>query len=156
MSEDNSVVIDANVVIHGRGELPYNNIITSNRVYKEILSDMSKFKLESIDLKRLTPSEEVLSKVKSEADEKGLLVSDADCSIVALGLEKSSLVISDDKGVQNLCMVFNVDFDSYLGDTIEREMSFSVYCDNCGEGLGTDEDSCSFCGSSDFVRKRDN
>lgn len=154
MEGNSGVVIDANVVIHGRGDLPYNNIVTSERVYSEILSDMGKYKLEGLDLSSFKPSSDLLSEVRSKANENGLSVSDADCSIVALGLERDFLVISDDKGVQNLCMVFDVDFDSFLGDRIEEGMAFDTFCGNCGRSVDSSRDSCEFCGYSEFVRKR--
>jgi rRNA maturation endonuclease Nob1 len=155
MEGNSGVVIDANVVIHGRGDLPYDNVVTSERVYSEILSEMGKYKLEGPDLSSFKADSDLFSEVRLRADENGLSVSDADCSIVALGLERDLLVISDDKGVQNLCMFFSVDFDSFLGDKIEEEMVFDTVCDNCGRSVDGSLDSCGFCGHSKFVRKRD-
>ena len=154
MSTKEGVVIDANVIIHGRGNLPFQNIITSQDVYKEIKSEISQYKLQSLDLKTYKPRKETLEKVLQEASKYNLNVSEEDCSIIALGMEKNFAVISDDKELQNLCKLMNVDFDSFLGDRIDESLKFGYFCENCGSKRDGSENSCENCGSQSFVRKR--
>ena len=154
MTTREGVIIDANVIIHGRGDLPFQNIITSQSVYKEIKSQISQFKLQSLDLQTFKPKKETLEKVSQEASKYNLAVSEEDCSLIALGIEKNLTVISDDKELQNLCKLMDVSFDSFLGDRIEETMKFGFFCENCGSNRKDGEDVCESCGSQSFVRKR--
>ena len=153
MSANKQVIIDANVVIHGRGDLPYSKMLIPQKVYEEVKSDLSKLKLDSLGLNVLIPGKDVLDIVEEKKREINADVSEPDCSVAALGLERSAKVITDDKELQNLCWHLGVDFDSFLGEKISKKREFKILCDNCGYSLESMEDVCSRCGSTEANRK---
>jgi UPF0271 protein len=138
-------VIDANVIIHGRGF--DEKALTVPEVKEEIKSSQASRKLETIDIKSQRPSEESLEKVEEKKDEIHADVSDVDVKILALALSKNKELLTDDKELQNLGLHLDVDVSGFMEKKTDSKLSWKKVCSHCGR------ESCS-CGA-EKVRKID-
>jgi rRNA maturation endonuclease Nob1 len=145
------LVLDANTLMRGRGNLPPGDYITTPEVAEELKSQHSQNIYNNKDITVQTPDKEAVEKVNSKAEEINSPTSEADNSIVALALERDSKVVSDDKGVQNLCLWLDVDFQDYMREEVDERMKWERVCVDCGSEVSGDK--CSTCGSSNIERK---
>lgn len=145
------LVLDANTLIRGKGNLPQGEYITTPEVAEELRSQHSQNIYNNKDITIQTPAKEAEQEVESKAEEINSPTSEPDNSIVALALERSSRVLSDDKGVQNLCLWLEVDFQSFMRDEIDEKREWERVCVDCGSEVSGDK--CSTCGSSNIEKK---
>ena len=146
-------VIDANVLMHGRRNYNFEKAFTVPEVMDELESEDSKLKAETLDLQVRAPSEESLEKVEEKTEEIYAKVSEADKTLLALAIDQSEKIITDDKDLQNLASHMNVEFEAFMGEEIEEELEWIKVCSNCGKEITTLP--CSRCGSQDTRRKLD-
>lgn len=144
-----SRIVDANVVLHGRGELK-GDLVTVPEVYSEIKSQMGQFKLQNMKISQSQPSEESLRKVKQLSDDINSPTSETDENIVALGLDTGHSIVSDDRALQNLALHLETNFEGFLDDPVEEEREWKRVCENCGNEV--ESPPCS-CGSNSIRRK---
>lgn len=145
------LVLDANTLIRGRGNLPHGEYLTTPEVAEELKSQHSQNIYNNKDITVQSAGEEAVEKVNSKAEEINSPTSEPDNSIVALALERGSKVVSDDKGVQNLCLWLDIDFQGYMQDEVDERMRWETVCVDCGSKASGGK--CSTCGSSNIERK---
>jgi rRNA maturation endonuclease Nob1 len=145
------LVLDANVLMRGRGNLPRGEYITTPEVAEELKSQHSQNIYNNKDITIQAVGEDALQKVQKKSEEINSPTSKPDNSIVALALERDSTVLSDDKGVQNLCLWLDIEFQSYMRDEADKCMKWETVCVDCGSNVSGEK--CSVCGSSNVERK---
>lgn len=145
------LVLDANTLIRGRGNLPRGEYITTPEVAEELKSQHSQNIYNNKDITVQAPGDESVEKVNSKAEEIKSPTSKADNTVVALAFERGSKVLSDDKGVQNLCLWMEVDFQAYMREEVDERMKWDVVCVDCGSSASGER--CSVCGSGNIERK---
>lgn len=145
------LVLDANTLIRGRGNLPHGEYITTPEVAEELKSQHSQNIYSNNDIAVQTPGEDAVQKVRSKAEEINSPTSEPDNSIVALALERDSKIVSDDKGVQNLCLWLDIEFQGYMQEEVDERMKWETVCVDCGNEASGGK--CSSCGSSNIERK---
>lgn len=144
-------VLDTNVFLRGKSVPDFDGYLTVPAVKQEIRSDRGISKLEVTDVKFYEPSENAMEKVSLKAEDIGSQVSSTDMKLVALALEKDSVLVTDDRDMQNLCSHLEVKFQGFMDEAIGQERVWVKKCSNCGETV--DEEACKNCGSTDTVRK---
>ncbi|MFB6292357.1 MAG: NOB1 family endonuclease [Candidatus Nanohaloarchaea archaeon] len=144
-------VIDANVVIHGRGSYRFESAYTVPEVMDEMESSEARIKFDTNDIEVREPSSEYVKKVWRKSEEINARTSEADEKLLALGIELGEPVVTDDRGVQNLALHLDAEFRSFMQDPVEEKRSWAVVCENCGSKV--EGDSCDRCGSSQLRRK---
>lgn len=137
--------------MRGRGNLPEGKYVTTPSVAEELKSQYSKNIYHNNEIKIHEPSEEYREKVRAKAEDISSPTSEEDNSLVAIGLERDGTVVSDDRGVQNLCLWLGVDFQGYMEDEISERMEWEIACLDCGSNVSGSV--CSVCGSSNIERK---
>lgn len=151
--EHDTIVIDANVIIRGRGRVPDSQIVLVPSVVEEMKSEMSETLVKSLDYSVDTPSESSKRTVSEVADNVKSLTSEADQEIAAVALERDIPVLTDDVELQNLCIHLGVDVEGYMDEAIEEKFVNERVCVNCGaEG---DSEKCPNCGSTRFRFRQD-
>lgn len=150
--ESGKVVVDANVLIHSRAQFPFEKAVVPPGVHQEIKSGMSKLKMEKLELEVVEPSENSLEKVREKSGEIFSPTSEEDEQALALAMDKSIVLVTDDKALQNLALHLGVDFDSFNTDKVTEKREWRKVCENCGSKVSTLP--CPRCGSRSLRRKR--
>ncbi len=145
------LVLDANTLMRGRGNLPRGEYITTPEVAEELRSQSSQNIYENRDIDVVPASDEEMEKVRERSKEISSPTSEPDESIVALALERGGRVVSDDKAVQNLCLWLDVGFQGFMEDEVDEKMEWEVKCVDCGSSVSGSK--CGTCGSSNIERK---
>ncbi len=145
------LVLDANTLMRGRGNLPSGEYITTPEVAEELRSQSSQNIYENRDINLVSAPEDKLDKVKKKSQEISSPTSTPDETIVALALDRGGRVVSDDKGVQNLCLWLDVSFQGFMEGEVEERMEWEVKCVDCGSKVSGEK--CGVCGSSNIERK---
>lgn len=152
-SETEKAVVDANVLIHSRGQFPVKTALMPPSVYGEVKSEISQLKMEKLNVQPIDPSEESLDKVKVKSQEISSPTSKQDERALALAIDQNILLITDDKALQNLALYLEADFDTFNTEKVSEKRSWKMVCDNCGTEVSSLP--CSRCGSRNLSRKRD-
>ena len=152
-SKPEKVVVDANVLIHSRAQFPFQKAVMPPTVHEEIESEMSRFKMEKLDLDVIQPSESSIEKVEEKSEEICSPTSSQDESALALALDKQIPLFTDDKALQNLALHLGHSFEGFNTEEVSEKRSWKMVCDNCGREVSSLP--CSHCGSSSLSRKRD-
>jgi len=139
-------VVDANVIIHGRGL--NEKLVSIPEVIDELKSQQAKTGLNSFNVETRICSEENLEKVQEKSESINSETSEVDEKVLALALDLNEVLITDDKGLQNLAHHIGVDVEGFMDPVTDKVMSWKMVCPSCGS-----EDSCS-CGVSQ-IRKLD-
>lgn len=145
-------VLDANVLIHSRGQYPYEKVLIPPSVHQEIKSEISQLKMEKLDLNVERPSKEFLEEIREKSREIFSPTSDQDEEALALALEKEVPLVTDDKALQNLALYLGADFETFNTERISEKREWEKRCENCGAEVSGDE--CSRCGSTSLRRAR--
>ena len=146
-------VVDANVLIHGRGQLPVDKVYMPPSVNEEVKSQMSSLKMQKFDLKVVKPSRDSIKKVKNKSEEISSPTSEQDEEALALAIDRSIPLVTDDKALQNLALHIGADFESFNTEKISEKRAWKKVCSNCGKDVSNLP--CSRCGSRSLDRKRD-
>lgn len=126
-------VIDANVFIHAAGlNLRFEEPVTVPEVVEELESRgaSDRYDLSPVDVYQ--PSPEAVEEVEKEAEGKGEELSDADVQVLALALERGSVLVTDDYGVQNVASSLGVEYQEFRQEGIEEELEWNRVCSSCG------------------------
>lgn len=147
-----AAVIDTNVLIHGRGNLEYDDIYVVEGVVEEAKSRRGKNVLRNLDYDVFRPSRDALDQVERKSDEINSPTSSVDEELVALAKEKDAVLVTDDKAMQNLCLHLDVKFDGFHDPGLEERQEWKKLCENCGMDVSTPP--CPRCGSRRIRRKQ--
>lgn len=146
-------VLDANVIIHSRGQIPVEKVYITEKVFEEIESNSGRMVLEKLDFVKVNPSEEPLNRVRDKSREINSPTSPEDEGALALAIDQDLTLITDDKALQNLALHLGADFEGFNMDEIVEKRRWVKVCDNCGSEVSCAP--CSSCGSRSVTRKRD-
>ncbi len=138
-------VVDANVIIHGRGSYGFETAIMVPEVLEEVESSKGRNNLRNIDYEVRNPSEQALNKVRSISDEINSPTSSEDEKLLALAMDMKTKLFTDDKPLQNLALHLEADFKGFLDSKTEEKYRWELRCSNCGKKV-TDSQ-CPRCGS---------
>lgn len=133
-------VIDANVIIHGRGL--EGKMVTIPEVMDELKSRDANISLHSFNVEKLRCSEENLEKVKEKSREINAKTSEVDEKLLALALDLDEVLVTDDKELQNLGLHLEADIEGFLDSVTDKKMAWKMVCSSCGKAS-----ECN-CGSS--------
>lgn len=147
------VVVDANVLIHSRGQFSFQKVLMPSSVQQEVISEMGKLKMEKLDVSVMEPSNPSLERVKEKSDDINSPTSSQDEEALALALDKQLTLVTDDKALQNLSLHFEHDFEGFNTEGIDEKRVWKRVCGNCGVDVSSLP--CPRCGSQSSQRKRD-
>jgi len=142
-------VVDTNVIIHGRGL--DEKALTTPEAIAELKSDYSKTRSLALDIETAQPSKESIEKVEQKSREICSSTSEVDESLLALAIDREVVLMTDDKGLQNLAHHLEAKVEGFLDDVASRKISWVMKCPSCGKET---EKMCTSCGINP-VRKRD-
>lgn len=145
------VVIDTNVILHGRKATDIQRMYTVPEVEKELKSSEANRREQNLDLSIQRPGKECLRKVKEESNKINSPTSDNDEKLVALALTLGKTLVTDDKAMQNLALRLDIDFSGYMEEKIEETREWKKICVNCGKQVSSPP--CPHCGHQNLTRK---
>lgn len=124
-------VIDANVIIHGRGL--NEELVTVPEVIEELNSGKALQGLNSFQVESRECSQDSLEKVREKSSEINAKTSDTDEKLLALALDLQKPVFTDDKELQNLSLHLDAEIEGFLDDIPDEKLSWEMKCTRCGE-----------------------
>lgn len=141
------VVLDTSAIIYLNDFRKFDEIFTVDSVVKEVVDKISEMKLTSLKLKILEPKKETIQKVESVAKSTGDLekLSKTDLEILAAAVESDSIIISDDRNIQNVAEKLGIGYISIFNKKITKLIIWKNYCRNCKKFF--ENDLCPVCGS---------
>ncbi|MBU7014344.1 MAG: hypothetical protein HXS52_10775 [Theionarchaea archaeon] len=146
-------ILDASAIISGFVDNGY----TVPEVIQEIRDYSSEFTMESLiasgKLQIEEPSEEAVSEVECAVGKTKDTLSATDVKVVALALDLDGCVVSGDYGIQNVCEVLDVPYESAGVKGIEEIFRWEFVCVGCGRKFGHALTECPFCGNR-VIRRR--
>lgn len=145
------VVVDANVIIHSKRGKKFDQAYSVKEVIKELESTEAKRKADTMDLIKEDPGKEAVNEIKEISDKINSPTSDADEKLASLALEKELKLLTDDKALQNLAEIKDIDYSSFMDTEIERPLEWTLKCKNCGQKV--EASPCHLCGSEQIERK---
>jgi len=148
-----AAVLDANVIIHSRGQIPVKKVYITEKVFEEIESTSGRMVLEKLEYSMANPSEESLDRVRDKSSEINSPTSSEDESALALAIDKDLSLLTDDKALQNLALHLEADVEGFNTNEVSEKRRWRKVCDNCGNEVA--DARCSSCGSRSVIRKRD-
>ena len=144
-------IVDSNVIIHGSKIRNLGEIYTVPGVQKEMKSQDASRSIQNSGINLMKAPEQEVSKVEQVSDRINSPTSEVDEKLVALALSTNTKVISDDKGVQNLALHLEIEFEGFMEEAITEEREWKKVCDRCGQERSNP--TCRRCGSESFERK---
>ncbi|MFH0859724.1 MAG: PIN domain-containing protein [Candidatus Altiarchaeota archaeon] len=102
------------------------------------------------DIKVLNPSENALAAALEAARATGDVgsLSETDLDVIALALQTSGSIVSDDYAIQNVASHLSIKFEPTAQDGIRKKVKWVKRCSGCGKTYGAEYDGdCSVCGS---------
>ena len=120
--------------------------------------------LEAAELVWATPSEDALSKARELATKTGDMagLSSVDFDLLALAVERGSVLVTDDYRLQNLCELAGIAWSSVTTEGIRSMWSWQLRCSGCRSIVDTPDSpspdknlgNCRECGSELVLRRR--
>ncbi|WP_153550466.1 hypothetical protein [Candidatus Nanohalobium constans] len=144
-------VVDANVLIHSRGQFSFNSALIPPSVEHEVKSNMAQMKMQKLDLTVMDPSDSSLDSVRDKSDEINSPTSEQDEEALALAIDNQVPLITDDKALQNLALHLGAEFDSFNTEKVDEKRKWKSVCGNCGAEISTPP--CPRCGHRSLHRK---
>jgi len=124
-------VVDANVIIHGRGL--NEKLVTVPEALEELKSGSARTGLNSFNVETRICSDENLEKVEEKSDEIHSETSEVDEKLLALALDLNTSLITDDKGLQNLALHLDADVEGFMDPVTDKKLSWKMVCSQCGK-----------------------
>jgi len=120
-----------------------------DEVKKGFPSRKMEYFLESGQLSVASPSPETLKFIREKAEETGDIgrLSETDISILALALDLSAAIITDDYSVQNLADLLDISYITLNEQGIRRIWKWAYRCKGCGRIFYKEYKECPVCGS---------
>ena len=143
--------VDANVVIHGRRRNSFEEAYTVPEVFEELESTEAQRKADSMDLKPREPTDKALKIVVETAERINSPTSEADNKLAALAHSRDLTLVTDDKALQNIAEILDIDFQAYMDDEIDEALEWELLCGNCRKKIKSTP--CPRCGSESLQRK---
>lgn len=105
--------------------------------------------MDSGALKMASPGKDWVKRVMEKAEEIGEVrrLSEADVSILALAMELSATIITDDYSVQNMARILGISYLTVNERGIEKVWTWKYRCTGCGRFFSESYERCPICGS---------
>lgn len=99
-------------------------------------------------LQVMAPPGAQMERVKRRAKKTGddIRLSDVDMEVVALALQLSGTIITDDRSIQNIASNLGIDYQGIAQEEITEEYEWSYRCKKCGRWYQEAKDKCQRCG----------
>ncbi|MCS3922428.1 UPF0271 protein [Methanococcus voltae PS] len=154
---ENLKILDASAFIHGYNPmLEDGEHFATNNIVEEVKTkeDVVFLALESNRVKVMEPSTEILNIVRETALKTGDAVSDNDMEILALAIQLSGVLYTDDYGIQNVAKKFETKIKNISMEGIKKEFIWRKMCKGCKKlyNVNCGSETCEVCGS-ELVRK---
>ncbi|MCK4491095.1 MAG: hypothetical protein KAU03_00620 [Candidatus Altiarchaeales archaeon] len=149
----NPVVLDTSGILHSDMNYSKGNFIVTNSVLRELLDEVAEISINSaINAGNITvrdPGDEFIVKVKEAAGKTGDLpeLSQTDIDVLAIALEISAKLITDDYRIQNVAGYLSVKYEVSVQDGIRRRLRWKKICCGCGREYSLKDEICEVCGS---------
>lgn len=147
--------LDASAFYAGTAFLSGQKCITTSAVFEEVKHIKKSHAaldalVDSGNLAILDPDEKNVDKVRAAAKKTGDMgkLSAADVSILALALEHSATLASDDYAVANVASVLKVKVAMSSGKGIRETRRYIAYCSACGKAFSPLQKECPLCGNA--------
>ena len=132
----------------------FESAVTIQEVLDEIRNRPTRERLENAfasgKLKLLEPSNESLDKVAQAVQKTKDSLSSTDQKLIALTIDIDAELVTDDLGMQNICLFLGVRFRG-VGRTISRLFKRTFFCPAC-KRYYSKEGTCATCGTA-LVKK---
>ena len=142
-------ILDASAFLAGVSLCFEGELLIPASVQGELMYGAGKKRLEETILrggKIVSPSQNTLEDVRTRAKGSDQGLSTTDMEVLAVALENSGTVVSDDYGIQNLCIVFDIPFQPLAEKGVGSHWKWGFKCSGCARPLDGPED-CPVCGS---------
>lgn len=140
------VALDTSAIIYLNDFRSFEEMFTVQDVVDETKDRISSMKLSSLKLKIVEPNKKSLDAIEKIAKETGDLekLSETDKKILAVALENSLTIVSDDRNVQNVAEKIGLNYISVFSEKIKKQFVWKKYCKNCKKYF--DAEGCPICG----------
>ena len=152
-------VLDTSVLYYGK-DLPqgFECVITPG-VVRELGKEGMSARLELLMATRVrvsSPSDRSLRKVSEESEKTGdsRRLSEADKELLALALDLSYELITDDYSIQNLARAMGIPARGFDQKGIAEVFVWQAKCKGCGKLFPADVRVCDVCGSETRTRRK--
>jgi len=152
-------VLDTSVLYYGK-DLPqgFECVITPG-VVRELDKEGMSARLELLMATRVrvsSPSERSLRKVNEESEKTGdsRRLSEADKELLALALDLSYELITDDYSIQNLARAMGIPARGFDQKGITEVFEWQAKCKGCGKLFPADVRVCDVCGTETRTRRK--
>jgi UPF0271 protein len=152
-------VLDTSVLYYGK-DLPqgFECVITPG-VVRELGKEGMSARLELLMATRVrvsSPSDRSLRKVSEESEKTGdsRRLSEADKELLALALDLSYELITDDYSIQNLARAMGIPARGFDQKGIAEVFEWQAKCKGCGKLFPADVRVCDVCGSETRTRRK--
>ena len=152
-------VLDTSVLYYGK-DLPqgFECVITPG-VVRELDKEGMSARLELLMATRVrvsSPSERSLRKVSEESEKTGdsRRLSEADKELLALALDLSYELITDDYSIQNLARAMGIPARGFDQKGITEVFEWQAKCKGCGKVFPADVRVCDVCGTETRTRRK--
>ena len=127
------VVLDTSSIIYLSDFSKFDEIITVQDVVDEAKDKKTAIKISGLKLKIVEPSEKSIEKIKLIAKQTGDLekLSQTDIQVLATALENESMIISDDRNIQNVAEKIGIEYASLFNEKITKLITWRKFCSNC-------------------------
>lgn len=140
------LVLDSSALMQ---PIDFSDACTVPEVLEEVRNRPSRLRIESaISAGKLTirePSPESIAIASEACQKSGDLLSRTDIRLVALAMETSATLVTDDYGMQNVAKLLNISFQPLSQKGIKKTILWKNFCPNCKKIVSGTE--CPSCGS---------
>ena len=158
---DSDLILDSTAFYAGTPFSSNEIMYTTPQVFEEISRGENvhlrvRGLVDSGRLKLLSPREESITKIRNSSRkiEGSSILSEADISVIALGLEmaernsaKKVIIVTDDYAIQNVAASMRVEYRPVITRGIRDNGNWLVYCPGCGREQERVSEVCETCGT---------
>lgn len=145
-------VVDTNVILHGRGEIDFEQVYLTSDILEEVESKHGRNVVRNLDYSVSNPGKDSVQEVRKKAEELNSPTSDTDEALLALAIGLDDVIVTDDKALQNLALHLDVEVEGFHDPVLEKKFKWVKKCSNCGKKVSSSP--CPRCGSRQIVRKQ--
>lgn len=146
------VVVDSSSFFYGFIPDSSNDYFTTESVFREIKGRKMKESLEvrAPFLKVISPLKSNIQKIEKIAEESGDIgqLSRTDIDVLALALEISASILTNDLAIQNVCRLAGIGYESFKSKRIKNEITWKYKCEGCGRIYDKLLKECPHCGNN--------
>ncbi|MBN2517818.1 MAG: hypothetical protein JXB14_03155 [Candidatus Altiarchaeota archaeon] len=149
-------VLDSSGIINARDKEIEGSYVTIPEIQDELKDIQSRNKFEiglaQGAIRIEDPQARSIADIRESAERNGvlLLLSDVDIKVLALALEKRSILVTDDYDMQNMCKILGLKFERISEKGIKETYRWRKKCLACGKEYKEDLIECEVCGSRRF------